>query len=789
MQVNYNISAMIANNALSSNDNKLAESIERLSSGLKIANAKDNPSGLAMARRMNAQIRGLKQAGNNSSDGISIMATADGALTEVHDMLQRMNELAIQATNGTNSASDRATIQDEIDQLKEEITRIAETTQFNGQNLLDGTFDLRGYATMGDAISDSNVTDANVTVNEYASSVEAGHYVIENLTASFNKRIGELDIEDMGSEYISVYKYDPISKTIDKDNPYMADARMTTDGDLLRLETKDGRYIELRITENLENATVNLELTGKGDMTLQIGANEGVTLNARIPTINLKNLGLVYTDFTRTITDDVETNISNITTGDISENTPYYDVWLGTKYATDYYFYYENIENNTSDFYTTKDYLEKMQKYSNILNSYYEKYGDSAEDYKAIADDITAILNGTGVEDTFENVNEGLEDEEKVSAFIEKYYVAITQQNALDSYDLDTFTDATAVNIYKILTTDIVGVTPKEGTITKKASSDMFWKIFKKMDELYEEETGEGLISNIEETGDTDTDVTNFVKYYGLTKSDLDTLKTAYDNGPITGEMVNEIVTASKANFLTQTESNKVASKASWENYLSYADYLNTYKSSVVTDYENIMSKIKDGMSDEQIAFITKEAQPYKDIIDGITEITDAIARIDAEEDENYNPISDADKVRMFAEEYFIDEDVQKTLDRTLANTDMSDLNKGRKLYETLTYSYEKGLGAPNTGADQAIRDISSAIQKVSNIRARLGAYQNRLEHTVKSINVVDENMTAAYSRIMDVDMAEEMTVYSTQQVLSQAGTSMLAQANERPSQVLQLLQ
>ena len=143
----------------------------------------------------------------------------------------------------------------------------------------------------------------------------------------------------------------------------------------------------------------------------------------------------------------------------------------------------------------------------------------------------------------------------------------------------------------------------------------------------------------------------------------------------------------------------------------------------------------------------------------------------------------------MFANEYFIDEDVQKILDRAIDNSEMSDTNKGRKIYETLSYSLEKGKGAPNTGADQAIRDISVAIQKVSNIRSRLGAYQNRLEHTTKSINVVDENMTAAYSRIMDVDMAEEMTVYSTQQVLSQAGTSMLAQANERPSQVLQLLQ
>jgi len=522
-------------------------------------------------------------------------------------------------------------------------------------------------------------------------------------------------------------------------------------------------------------------------MTLQIGANEGVTLNARIPTISLDNLGLVYTDFTRTIYEDVEANVKNLTTGDISGNTPYSDVWLGTKYATSYYFYYENIENNTKDFYTTTDYLDKMQKYSNMLSQYAELQGNPA--YQAIADDINELLKGNGVSDSFPDVNEGLDKEEIVGTFIEKYFVAATQQQALDSYDLDTYSNTTARNIYTILTTDIVGVTPKDNTETRQASIDTFQDLFQDMDTLYQAETGESLMDNITPTGDPETDVENFVKYYGLTKQDLATLKEANDNNTLTGAQVKDIVSASKANFLTQAESNDKKSTEEWNKYLSYADYLNEYKATVQADYDLIMSKVTPDMSEEQISFIKLEAQPYKDILDNITEITNTIDRIDKAVDVDFSPVTDADKVRMFANEYFIDEPVQKVLDKTLENTEMTDEIKGKKIYETLRYSNEKGKTAPNTGADQAIRDISSAIQKVSNIRARLGAYQNRLEHTSKSINVVDENMTAAYSRIMDVDMAEEMTVYSTQQVLSQAGTSMLAQANERPSQVLQLLQ
>ena len=145
MKVNYNMSAMVANNALQRNDKLLSESLERLSSGLKIANAKDNPSGLAMSRRMNSQIEGLGVANNSANDGISIVQVADGTLSEIHDVLQRLNQLAIQASNGTLTENDRMTIQEEVTQLKQEIERMANTTQFNGQNNLDGSFDLKGY--------------------------------------------------------------------------------------------------------------------------------------------------------------------------------------------------------------------------------------------------------------------------------------------------------------------------------------------------------------------------------------------------------------------------------------------------------------------------------------------------------------------------------------------------------------------------------------------------------------------------------------------------------------------
>lgn len=105
MRINYNVSAMLSNNALANNNNLLSQSMERLSSGLKINHAKDNPAGLAMAKRMNAQIEGVNVANQNASNGVSIIETADGAMTEISEMLQRLNELAIKAANGTMSDS------------------------------------------------------------------------------------------------------------------------------------------------------------------------------------------------------------------------------------------------------------------------------------------------------------------------------------------------------------------------------------------------------------------------------------------------------------------------------------------------------------------------------------------------------------------------------------------------------------------------------------------------------------------------------------------------------------
>ena len=139
LSINTNVASLNAQRNLGVSQSALAKSMQRLSSGLRINSAKDDAAGLAISDRMTSQIRGLNQAVRNSNDGISLAQTAEGALQESTNILQRMRELAVQSANDTNSASDRSSLQAEVNQLKQELTRIADTTTFNGKDLLNGT--------------------------------------------------------------------------------------------------------------------------------------------------------------------------------------------------------------------------------------------------------------------------------------------------------------------------------------------------------------------------------------------------------------------------------------------------------------------------------------------------------------------------------------------------------------------------------------------------------------------------------------------------------------------------
>ena len=261
MKINQNMSAVRTNNQLLRTEKNLAASMERLSSGYKINHASDNPAGMAISNKMKAQIDALDQAEDNSSDGISVLQIADGALNEVSSMLQRVRELSVQAANGTNSESERQAVQDEIDQLTKEVDRISTDTEYNTKSLLDGSSDVRVYSQNADRVYISD-------------GVPSGKY--------------EMDVDvDKATVDLTV-----------KTNPNMKDgfastAQATIDGDLVKITDSDGFTMEFQAAAS---GKVSLEVTEIGAMTIQLGANENQTMDIRIPEVSSKSLYLDTVD-------------------------------------------------------------------------------------------------------------------------------------------------------------------------------------------------------------------------------------------------------------------------------------------------------------------------------------------------------------------------------------------------------------------------------------------------------------------------------------------------------------
>lgn len=212
MVVQHNLTAMNANRMLGITTNAQAKATEKLSSGYKINRAADDAAGLSISEKMRKQIRGLTRASENAEDGISCVQTAEGALTEVHSMLQRMNELAVQASNGTLTEEDRQSIQDEIDQLCDEIDRVSETTEFNELSLLKGDSS-KGTDTKSVLVSSLTASYATGVSQSYA--VDYANASVE--TSSYGYYVAGTDQALSGSQIIDMLEIDSDGKLKYKD--------------------------------------------------------------------------------------------------------------------------------------------------------------------------------------------------------------------------------------------------------------------------------------------------------------------------------------------------------------------------------------------------------------------------------------------------------------------------------------------------------------------------------------------------------------------------------------------
>lgn len=585
MRINLNVSSIVAQNALANNDTRLSNSTLRLSSGLKINKASDNAAGLAIARKMDAQIKGLMRANQNSNDGLSVVNTADGAMAEMHDILQRMNELAIQSANGTNSDDDRKQIQLEIDQLVEELDRIADTTQFNAQNLLDGTFAYKGYT-----------NTENVKVMSYMDGVSSGTYVIGQI------------------EY---YHYE------DKVTTYTGE--VGADG---KKAVKD---IENEVTYQVSSADdVKKALIKSGDI------GNGKAYNGDV----ISGIKAFPEDSLVTIEDE------NI----IIKSQGNFEVKLAVN----------NRDAVTSSTYSN---LAQTNAGAPVTPTTYNTYT-----YRNVS---VAVTSATTIRYNINLINIGGEDE--------------------------------------------------DGNITKdKVAKDDYKNI------------AQGLEEYFEENKQTNVEIDDITCDLGA------------DDKP-TGKMT-----------------------------ITYKCTENGTDNQTKTIQLDLHQETKNVNSDPTLADGSKKVYTMEDYLYQVKETKKSTYIIGGNQPEDCIQLNitgmGAMQVQVGANE------------GQILEIEIPDLNTLYLGVDNLDISTEDKATA-------AIDTIGRAINYLSSVRAKIGAYANRLEHIVTNLDTTEENMTAAYSRIMDVDMATEMTEYSTMQVLVQASTSMLAQANERPQQVLQLLQ
>jgi len=297
MIINHNITALNTHRQLSSATNAQANSMEKLSSGLRINSAKDDAAGLSISEKMRGQIRGLEQASSNAQDGISLMQTAEGALNETHDILQRMRELAVQSSNDTNTTTDRDEIQKEINSLTSEINRIGNTTEFNTQKLLNGDKNGAGSAevtavqgvfsvgitdtvTAGITIDSTNITGADLAEVITNINADAGLSAKYTATAGTGPDAGKLILTQVATAEAETA-------------PTVAGGNITT--------TTEGVV-----------AKALVEADPSKSLKFQVGANQNQSLTLDIANMTASGLGITTagTDSKLGVTDGTNNTVS-----------------------------------------------------------------------------------------------------------------------------------------------------------------------------------------------------------------------------------------------------------------------------------------------------------------------------------------------------------------------------------------------------------------------------------------------------------------------------------------------
>jgi len=935
MIINHNVSALNAYRNLTMTDRAMSKSLERLSSGLRINRAADDAAGLAISEKMRAQIRGLNQAISNAQDGISLIQTAEGALNETHDILQRMRELSVQAANDTLTASDRQNIQQEIDQLIVEIDRIGNTTEFNTKKLLDGTssaltttdklstrvfmrdglrvvdqfgqkapgggnYQLEITATPG--VAQVQKTDImRVKHGETTTNIDMGYNqasVISSITAGFT-------VDDVGDVFTFNFEFeDGVNHSVEvaiteattadqftvkladavaadsvlKDRVSIQTGSAATTFDIQALTKGAAGNFQLNVTRDVSGSPA----TGAG--TLEIGGTTITYTGTAVITLNtastahadiqkgedvaqsgLQNFtvtGLVQGTYKITTDADAAArtaaNSSGVNlvaqyrqsgTGDLVRDI---GVVTGAATATGTSLLsasrtvnaqmafevtavnnnnvtlkiksYEMAKDGTRQVYEAERVIDKSLANSTaetmtVGNVEFAKFSLSTGDV-SVGDsfilNITPIGNNT--EDLATITQTTDENGKSVSRSFTYYKAADSWNNSSQAVDYLTLDDTTgAIKHSEVNLTfgTIADYDTKGGTFVSFDRSAGVGELATKGTQLRDieafwDKSGNFLIDQPQKL----TLIQGNGQKAEITLFGTDTIESVVQklNAAIANQLGQADLTGIGA-----THSDKFASFVTeggkQDSGLETVAGTFVIRSAVTGDAgeiafvgdENVikalsLTNLKAAVNNQFTVNVTDaHTGNYvaKDVkIEGNTLVGTVHQNVDVEFD-NMTGIKlawNTETKNFDLTGGFANKD--NTFVHIADNTMVFQIgaNPLQDVGASIGDMRARALGVNNilvtdrAHANDSISKIDAAIQRVSGERSKMGALQNRLDHTINNLGVASENLTAAESRIRDLDFAKAMMAFTKAQIMLQAGTAMLAQANAKPQSVLQLL-
>ena len=781
MITNSNLFSLSSLVAAGRNQSDLSQSINRLSSGLRINTFMDDPSRMAISEKMRGFILGLQTSSQNAQDGISYLQTAEGAANEVSNMLQRMRELAVEGANGVYSANDRLEIQKEIDQLKEEIDRISETTQFNTKKLING--ESSGAWNSGtdkiSAVINGTVADGNYDINfnvkpgqNQAQSTQIftlregklGAYVGSQGTTNIGQVSNPYNIQDTEEGSYSVTIQNPtdggaagaqMSSSMTFINSYQKNGSNMAFGSVTAVTTNESGYFMIEFTENSTNAAagagyrvkfISAENGEEGqwlDFTSVNGKlqgsynSNGFNLNFEIPMLAGADTVNDGDKFLFSVTDSkgVANDDNLIANGggalQISHNGVQGPV----------------IVYNQPDSLTKPDDKDGIVDYNNVtvhtvtLDSKTGTF-NAGEITLGFKENTGAAANGQTLSGT-------------ATIEVRKGGKAATSTTKLS--ELANFVDENGVELFAVTQELKIYGNNKNTTIYLEGDDtiqDVVDKITKAITQ--DLDMGSGL-----------TEVDKKLISFNQTES------TGF--GVVPGTMILQSALTGKDGELSFIGSQKLMDALGLEVVQESSQNIQT-----ITAKDNLTGVI----SGERVTSNSR----VTDVIPGVDLIVDTRTGVDAYYNTGTGKIDFKPSSRL--------ENQNLNLHIVDARTEIQiGTEKGEKLDVSLPALNTAALGIGNTNintqddAQRAITEIDNALTKVVSTRAKIGAYINRLNSTINTLATAEENTTSSESRIRDTDIARETTAMTTAQVAYQANIAILAQANQIPAIALSLLQ